>query len=132
MVSGGRSTKNEMSLESLVSSHVSGRSKQLRLVEKFRSEVEREKLRLRVDIFNESTGEQTVGISPIIVNTNSRCYGTLDIHYAHPLRSCERGGRIITIVSEFDLCKDFMAQPRFLIFDSEGQELTELQRHIQQ
>ena len=120
-----------MSLESLVRSHVRGRTNQLRLVEKFRSEVEREKLRLRVDIFNESTGEQTVGISPVIVNTNSRCC-TLDIHYAHPLRSCELGGRIITVVSEFDLCKDFMAQPRFLIFDSGGQELTELQSYIQQ
>ena len=121
-----------MSLESLVCSHVRGRSNQQRLVEKFRSELEREKLRLRVDIFNDSTGEQTVGISPVILNTNSRCYGTIDLHFAHPLQSCERGGRIIIIVSEFELSKDFMAQPRFLVFDSEDHELTELQRHIQQ
>ena len=121
-----------MSLESLVCHHVRGRSHQQRLVEKFSSEVEREKLRLRVDIFNDSTGEQIVGISPVIVNTNSRCYGALDIHHAHPLKSCERGGRVIPVVSEFDLARDFLAQPRFLIFDSEGRELSQLQGLIQQ
>ena len=121
-----------MSLKSLVCSHVKGRSSQQRLEEKFSSEQEREKLRLRVEIFNESTGQQTVGVSPVLLNTNSRCYGTLDLHFAHPLRSCELGGRIIVIVSEFDLSKDFIAQPRFLVFDSDGHDLTELQRHIQQ
>ena len=100
-------------------------------VTRFRSEEEKDKVRLRVDKRDRSTGEHTVGLSPRIYNSLSRCDGPLDIHHASPLKSCQRGGRLVTIVSKFELCKDFMPQPSFLVFDSFNNELTRLQYHIQ-
>ena len=76
---------DEMSLESLVSRDVQGKSNQESVLTRFRSEEEKDKVRLRVDKRDRSTGEHTVGLSPRIYNSLSRCDGPRDIHHASPL-----------------------------------------------
>ena len=60
-----RSQVDEMSLESLVSRDVQGKSNQESVLTRFRSEEEKDKVRLRVDKRDRSTGEHTVGLKDL-------------------------------------------------------------------
>ena len=90
------------------------------------------KARIRVEVLSPNRSEVLAsGTSRGITDTGSKTVGALDIRDAHPLVSCERGGRKVIMVSEF---KDWdkSVKPFFQLSDSEGNILLEKQSCVVQ
>ena len=77
------------------------------------------RVRLRLEVFREDTGELLGAASSLpISDTASKAHGALDLRDATPLLSCARGGRKVVLVSEFSLAAD--VEPRFQLLGADG------------
>ena len=64
------------------------------------------RVKILCEIWDLDTDICYVGLSDAIADTNSKKHGVLDIFDVHPRKSCEMGGRKISMISEFGLAKD--------------------------
>ena len=81
------------------------------------------KVKLCVEVLSKD-GSQLLatGSSEGITDTGSKAVGALDVKEAHPLISCERGGRKVMMVSEF---KDWdkSVKPMFMVKSGDGNDV---------
>jgi len=75
------------------------------------------RLRLKVDFYTD-TFQYSVISPQTIVDSGNKDIGAMDFVDAHPQKSCTNGGRLIIIISEYNLSKDIT--PIFQIFTSDS------------
>jgi len=74
------------------------------------------KVRLKVDFYNEMGLPCGSAVSPqTIIDTGSKEIGSMDFYDATPHKSCDKGGRKIIMVSEYNLDKKVV--PIFQVYD---------------
>merc|ERR1719481_268525 len=78
------------------------------------------KLRIQARFFNNSF-DKTVLSDQEIIDTGNKDIGAMDFLDMHPRKSCEKGGRQIIIVSEYNLSKDVV--PIFEVYINNHQTL---------
>ena len=88
-----------------------------------RNTKERNKLKIKLEIFDTHGSPIGVAWSKTINNSASTTCGPLSIHDVTPLKSCSEGGRKVIMISEFTLAKD--VKPRFQLYDQQGTHLAE-------
>ena len=100
------------------------RDKIIEVIQLFRTAKNLKRMKLKVDM-KDADGNTHCFMSGSIKDSNSKVSGALNFHDASPLRSCQNGGRKITMSSEFPLSKD--VEPIFQLFNAsnERQELLE-------
>ena len=65
-----------------------------------------------------------------MVDTGNKDIGSMDFYDASPLKSCNRGGRKIIMVSEYPLAIDVF--PKFQVHDETGQHRPEFDKYLVQ
>ena len=79
-----------------------------KMIKEFKMAKYMKRVRLRVKFYKETVpGKWTEMCSDIskkpIIDIGSKDIGALELHDVHPLKSCSKGGRKITMMSEYDL-----------------------------
>ena len=82
-----------------------------KMIKEFKVAMYMKRVRLRVKFYKEtSPGKWTEFWSDIsetqIIDIGSKDIGALELHDVHPLKSCSKGGRKITMMSEYDLAEN--------------------------
>ena len=121
----GRSGSEDISIDRVIEHRTAGIAdesvrKELKSFFSGKKSTNLKKVRLLVEFFSLDGTLLGRGESGGISDTLSKTIGSLDVRDATPLKSCERGGRKVVMVSEF---KDWdkSVRPRFLLTDANGE-----------
>jgi hypothetical protein len=125
-----RGSDQDLTLGNMIRSRIDDQEIVNRMTEKFsgRNSENIRRVKIQCEIHDMDSNLIFVGLSEAIVDTNSKKHGVLDIHDASPLKSCEKGGRKIQIISEFGLSKE--VKPKFLLFDEQDNQITKCEEHL--
>ena len=88
----------------------------------------RNKVKIRLEIFDKHGKLLGAALSGIITNSSSSICGPLNIHDVTPLKSCSRGGRKIIIIPEFVIARD--VKPTFQLYDKDGKHLVDQEEEM--
>ena len=117
-------TEGDVSVDMVLEDRIEDKTKIFEVKQMFRTAKNLKRMKLKVDM-KDADGNTHCFMSGSIKDSNSKVSGALNFHDASPLRSCQNGGRKITMSSEFPLSKD--VEPIFQLFNAsnERQELLE-------
>ena len=125
-----RSNDEEINLKNLLETRITEQTALKNIMDNYKGKKSSniKKMMVKVDLYSLHSNDHIgSGLSTQIVDKGSKDVGAMDIKYAGPLVSCEKGGRKIVVISEYKISKDVDAV--FQIYDAEGNRLKN-QEHL--